>query len=112
MTFAVMTNLVTILFCAAVLVQSMRMMRSLKVVRREGLAEVAAVVDRVTGEARMVLQELKGALADCETSVRQMADGKAMVDELTVMIGIANASADHMTDAANAARRARMEDTH
>lgn len=106
MTFATLSNLATIMFCAAVLVQSVRMMRSLKAVRGEAFAQIATVVDRSTGEARLVLSELKTALAECEHGQRAIIDVRALIDELTVMVGIANASADHMAEMASAARRA------
>ena len=69
MNFSTVANIATIILCAAVLVQSVRMMRSLKAVR-----------------------------------------GGAIADELTVMVVIANASADRMADAADAARRQQAAD--
>ena len=105
MNFATVANLGTMILCAAVLVQSVRMMRSLKAVRGGAIVEVVTLLDRSTAEARMVLSELKAALHDCSASARALADGQAIADELTVMVGIANASADRMADVANAARR-------
>jgi hypothetical protein len=106
MNFATVANLGTMILCAAVLVQSVRMMRSLKAVR----GGFHRLVDRSTAEARMVLSELKTALGDCAGAARALAEGKAIADELTVMVGIANASADRMADAAHAARRQHAED--
>jgi hypothetical protein len=88
-----------------VLIQSVRMMRSLKVVQPSALAEMVTALDNSTREAQTVLAELRRTLADCSGTARVVADGKAICDELTVMIGIANASADRMADAAEAARR-------
>ncbi len=105
MNFSTVANIATIILCAAVLVQSVRMMRSLKAVRGGAIADVVAALDRSTGQARIVLSELRDALAECAHSARAVADGKAIADELTVMVGIANASADRMADAADAARR-------
>lgn len=105
MTFATIADLGTMILCAAVLVQSVRMIRSLRAVRGGAITEVVTLLDRSTTEARMVLSELKGALHDCSTSARALAEGQAIADELTVMVGIANASADRMADVANAARR-------
>ena len=110
MNFATLTNLVTIILCAAVLVQSVRMMKSLKVVQPSALAEMVGALDNSTAQARTVLAELRRALAECSGSARVLTDGKAICDELTVMVGIANASADRMADAAEAARRARADD--
>lgn len=74
------------------------------------IVEVVTLLDRSTAEARMVLSELKTALGDCAGAARALADGRAIADELTVMVGIANASADRMADAAHAARRQHAED--
>ena len=57
----------------------------------------------------MVLSELKTALADCAGSAQAVADARAIADELTVMVGIANASADRMAEAANAARHYQVD---
>jgi hypothetical protein len=110
MNFATVADLGTMILCAAVLVQSVRMMRSLKAVRGGAIVEVVTLLDRSTAEARMVLSELKTALGDCAGAAKALADGHAIADELTVMVGIANASADRMADAAHAARRQHAED--
>ncbi|TCP72407.1 DUF6468 domain-containing protein [Sphingomonas sp. PP-CE-1G-424] len=110
MNFSTVANIATIILCAAVLVQSVRMMRSLKAVRGGAIADVVEALDRSTGQARMVLSELRDALGECAHSARAVAEGKAIADELTVMIGIANASADRMADAADAARRQQTGD--
>jgi hypothetical protein len=81
------------------------MMRSLKAMQGGAMLEVVTALDRSTEEARAVLSELKVALASCASASRSLADGKAIADELTVMVGIANASADRMADAAANARR-------
>jgi hypothetical protein len=105
MTFATMADLGTMILCAAVLIQSVRMIRSLKAIRSGAITEVVALLDRSTGEARSVLSDLKVTLAHCSSTANALSEGQAITDELTVMIGIANASADRMADAANAARR-------
>lgn len=109
MNFATLANIATAILCAAVLVQSIRMMRSLKAVRGDAITEIIAALDHSTAEARGVLFELKAALADCGRHAKVVADGKAIADELTVMVGIANASADRMADAANEARRQQID---
>jgi len=105
MSFATVANLLTAILCAAVLVQSVRMMRSLKAVRGGAIREVVDALDRSTGQARLVLGELKQALAECGGAAQAVGDARAIADELTVMVGIANASADRMAEAANGARR-------
>ena len=104
LSFATIANLATIILCAAVLIQSVRMMRSLKVVQPSALAEMVAALDNSTREAQAVLADLRRTLAECSGTARVLTEGKAISDELTVMIGIADASADRMTEAANAAR--------
>lgn len=104
MSFATMADIATMILCAAVMVQSVRMMRALHRVRGDAVAEVVKALDQSTGHARVVLAELKNALVDCASHGKVLTQARAMVDELTVMIGIADASADRMTEAANAAR--------
>ncbi|HEX8484314.1 DUF6468 domain-containing protein [Sphingomonas sp.] len=109
MSFATLANIATAILCAAVLVQSVRMMRSLKAVRGDAIGEIIKALDHSTTQARGVLVELKAALGDCTRQSGTLAEAKAIADELTVMVGIANASADRMADAANAARRMHAE---
>jgi len=110
LSFATIANLATIILCAAVLIQSVRMMRSLKVVQPSALAEMVAALDNSTREAQAVLADLRRTLADCSGTARVLTEGKAISDELTVMIGIANASADRMADTAEAARRRQTDE--
>ncbi len=104
MSFATMADIATMILCAAVMVQSVRMMRALHRVRGDAVAEVVKALDQSTGHARAVLAELKTVLVDCASHGQVLTQARAMADELTVMIGIADASADRMTEAANAAR--------
>ncbi len=103
MTFAVMTNIVTMLFCLAVLVQSVRMMRSLKTVQDGALSTVIDTLDLATAQARQVLDEFKATLATCAASERIVREGQDMAEELSVMIGIADASAERLVKASSAA---------
>ena len=105
MTFATTINIVTMMFCLAVLVQSVRMMRSLQAVKDGGLGEVIEALDRSTAQAREVLSELKVALAQCVGSGRVVAEGKDLAEELGVMIGIANASAERLVEASSRANQ-------
>jgi len=102
--FAFLANVVTAILCVAVIVQSVRMMRSLKELRGGAILEVVQSLDRSTAQARQVLSELRVALADCGPAARTLNSGKAIADELSVMIGLADASADRLTSAADAAR--------
>lgn len=107
MTFATLANIATMLFCAAVLVQSVRMMRSLKALKEGALTDVVNALDKSTVHARAVLSELKTALGQCGGHARVVGEAKKMAEELGVMIGIANASADRLVEAAASANGAR-----
>lgn len=103
MSFAAMTNYVTVILCVAVLIQCTRMMRSLDAFRRLDLQGTAAMLDRSTGEARRVLGEIKTLLErEAGPKIAMLEEAKGVADELAVMIGIANASADRMLDAGRA----------
>ena len=106
MTFATLANIATMLFCAAVLIQSVRMMRSLKAVKDGALTDVVQALDKSTTHARAVLSELKVALGECANRTQVLGEAKDMAEELGVMIGIANASAERLVEVASAARSA------
>lgn len=111
MSFEILTSVATMIFCSAVLVQSVRMMRSLRAVKEGALSDVVGALDASTAQARIVLSELRQTLHDCAGSARTLANGKEIAEELSVMIGIANATAERLVDAAASAndRRAREE---
>lgn len=98
MTFATTINIVTIILCAAVLVQSARMMRGLAAFRSAELPETVAALTKATVDAGRVLSELKHALAETDPRLRIIGDARAVTDELSVMVGIANATADRLVD--------------
>jgi hypothetical protein len=102
MTFATVINIATMLFCLAVLVQSVRMMRSLKAVKEGALTQVVEALDKSTVHARAVLSELKMALGQCASHTHVLGEAKEMAEELGIMIGIANASAERLVEAAAA----------
>ncbi|MBB5713679.1 DUF6468 domain-containing protein [Sphingomonas aerophila] len=110
MNFAVITNILTMALCIAVLVQSVRMMRSLKAVKEGALTDVVTALDRSTVQARSVLSELKAALVECAGNARVLNEGKSMADELGVMIEIANNTAERLVQAAADANRASIAD--
>lgn len=110
MSFATLTNIATMLFCMAVLVQSVRMMRSLKTVRDGALTEVVEALDRSTNQARKVLSELREILrGDASTIARTVVEGRAMTDELAIMIGVADVTAERIVDAVATARPRRRQ---
>ena len=100
MSFSTVTNIMTMLFCTAVLVQSVRLMRCLKDVKGENFAEMVVALDTATSEARNVLADLRETLrVDCAANARVIASGTAMREELTVMAGIADAVAERIVEA-------------
>jgi|GEM_PF-2657185 len=106
MTFAVVCNIVTMILCIAVLIQSVRLMRAFDTVKGGALTDVVGALDTSTIEARRVLGKLTELLrGDLAVTARTISEGKAMIDELTVMTGIANAIAERIVDAASASNR-------
>lgn len=110
MSFQILTSVATMIFCSAVLVQSVRMMRSLRAVKDGALTEVVGALDASTAQARVVLSELRQTLHDCAGNARTLANGKEIAEELSVMIGIANATAERLVDVAGAANGARRNE--
>jgi hypothetical protein len=103
MTFAVAANIATMILCIAVLIQTVRLMRALDTVKSGALTDVVTALDRSTGEARRVLGKLTELLrGDVAVTSRTLGEGRAMIEELTVMTGIANAIAERIVDAAGA----------
>ncbi len=100
MTFAMLSNILTMMFCAAVLVQSVRMIRCLRAVKGVAFGTMVAALDASTAEARAVLADLRETLrVDCAANARVIATGTAMREELTVMAGIADAVAERIVEA-------------
>lgn len=110
MNFATLSNIATILFCIAVLVQTVRLMRCLELITSGALTEVIGALDTSTAEARRVLGRLTDLLrSDVATNARALDQGKSMLEELTVMTGIANAIAERIVDVAGASHRSNDE---
>ena len=102
MSFTAFTNIITILFCIAVLVQSVRMMRSLKQVRESQLDRTVGALDTATAKARSVLSELKDTLTtEGAANTRALGEAREVREELNVMVGIANAMAERLIEAAS-----------
>ncbi len=100
MTFATLTNIVTIMFCTAVLIQSVRMIRCLRAVKGEAFGSMVTALDASTAQARTVLADLRETLrTDCAANARVIASGTSMREELTVMAGIADAVAERIVEA-------------
>lgn len=104
MTFASVTNILLMLLCVGVLVQSVRLMRSVRAVRTGDLGDTVRHLDRATDQARDVLAELKRLLAtDGQSNARALAQAETLRDELSVMVGIGNAVAERIMAAAETA---------
>lgn len=114
MSFAILANALTMILCMAVLVQSVRMMRSLRTVKDGALTEVVTALEKATAGARSVLSEMKMTLStDCAQHARLVDQARGLRDELSDMIGIADASCERVVNAvglANALRAADAED--
>ena len=101
MGFATFINIITAIFCFAVLVQSLRMMRSLDAVKDAGAAlpQMIKGLDAATDQASKVLAELKETLStDGSANAHVLAQAIEIRDELSVMVGIANATADRLVE--------------
>ncbi len=106
MTFAGFTNLVVAAMCLAVILQSVRMIRNIRAVQTGDLGDTIKSLDRATAQARAVLAELKDVLlTDGAANARSIATGEILRDELSVMVGIGNAVADRIMEAASAGDR-------
>ncbi|MBW4330452.1 hypothetical protein KY084_06135 [Stakelama sp. CBK3Z-3] len=96
MTFTLIANIVTILLCGAVTVQSVRMIRSLNAVKRGDLSQVVSALDQATMQARIVMSELKGTLKRCSDSSDALMRAEAIAEELRMMTELADASAERL----------------
>lgn len=114
MSLAIVANALTMIFCMAVLVQSVRMMRSLRTVKDGALTQVVDALEKATGQARAVLSDMKATLGtDCAQHARLVEQARELRDELQVMTGIADGACERIVNAvslANALRMAEAED--
>ena len=110
MTFATFTNIILIILCCAVLVQSVRMMRSFQAVKNGGLKDMVSALEKATAQARLVLADMKETLrTDCAANARTVAQAEEIREELTVMVGIANAVAERILETVEANNRSGVE---
>lgn len=102
MSFTTFTNIITILFCLAVLVQSVRMMRSLRQVRNARLDDTVLALNTATAQAQTVLSGLRETLkTEGAATAGTISHAKELREELNMLIGIANAMAERLVDAAS-----------
>lgn len=100
MSFSVLVNLLTMLLCGAVTIQSLRMMRSLKALRQGDLGQMVAALDKASVTARIILCDLKGTLAQCGDRKADVGRAAALAEELSMMIELADARAERLATAA------------
>lgn len=112
MSLALFANALTIILCMAVLVQSVRMMRSLRSVKEGALTDMVGALDKATVQARAVLSDMKQTLGtDCAQHARLVERAQALRDELSDMIGIADASCERIVAAVSTANAAKAAAT-
>ena len=104
MTIATLINAVVIVLCLAVLVQGWRMDRRMRAFRESQLGESVAQLDRATGQAKLVLGQLKSLLAtDGLAHATAITSAENLRDELSVMVGIGNSVAERIVEAVSQA---------
>jgi hypothetical protein len=109
MSIALFANVLTIILCVAVLVQSMRMMRSLRAVKEGALTDVVKALDHATVQARSVLSDMKQTLGtDCARHARLVEQARDLRDELSDMIGIADSACERIVSAVSLANALRV----
>ncbi|WP_333572702.1 DUF6468 domain-containing protein [Sphingomonas sp.] len=109
MSIALFANVLTIILCVAVLVQSMRMMRSLRTVKEGALTDVVKALDNATVQARSVLSDMKATLGtDCARHARLVEQARDLRDELSDMIGIADSACERIVSAVSLANALRV----
>lgn len=102
---ALVANLIMAILSAAMLIQSVRLMRSFRQLRTSGLSEVIGAIDRATTEATAVLNELRTTLAEDINANRQLvAKAAELRDELEMMSEMGNATAERILGAVEASR--------
>lgn len=112
MTFVTVSNLVLVALCIAVIVQSLRMSKGIREIRSSSLNEGVEHLDAATARAQAVLLELKSVLAAASAAQnRAMANGEALREELSVVVGIGNAVAERIIEAAAAQNEKKAEET-
>jgi hypothetical protein len=111
MSFAILANALTMILCMAVLVQSVRMMRSLRTVKDGALTEVVTALEKATAGARSVLSEMKSTLStDCAQHARLVDQARGLRDELSDMIGIADAACERVVNTVSLANAVRSHE--
>lgn len=99
MSLALLANALTMIFCMAVLVQSVRMMKSLRTVKDGALTETVTALQNATAQARAVLSDMKHTLGtEAAQNARVVEQARALRDELSDMIGIADGACERIVN--------------
>jgi hypothetical protein len=99
MSLALLANALTMIFCMAVLVQSVRMMKSLRTVKDGALTETVTALQNATTQARAVLSDMKQTLGtEGAQNARVVEQARALRDELSDMIGIADSACERIVN--------------
>lgn len=100
MNVTIMSQLLLAILCVGVIVQTVRLMRRLRMVADGRLGEAVTALDTATREARNVLSGLRQALGgDGAAVAREVMAARELSEELRVMIGIADAMAERLSGA-------------
>ena len=100
MSFTLMSNALTALLCIGVIVQSVRMMQCLRLVSDGQLGTMVGALDRATSQASTVLAGLRSTLSiDGAALAQDVIAARELREELTVLIGIADAMAERLVKA-------------
>ena len=100
---AVGTSILTILFCAAVLVQSVRLDRALRAVQTAEHGRMVETLDEATRRAETAVRALRDLLAAEGSELqRQVGRSRELSDELSVMVGLADAAAERVATSMDA----------
>lgn len=111
MTFVTFSNAMVMLLCVAVIVQTLRVSKSIRDLRATSLNDSVTQLERATGQARAVLGELRTLLAnEAVAQSRGAAKSEVLRDELAVMVGIGNSVADRIMEAVAAQNDAKAEE--
>ncbi|MDQ4421114.1 DUF6468 domain-containing protein [Sphingobium sp. DEHP117] len=103
MTVGIMSQLLLAILCGGVIVQTVRLMRRLRMVADGQLGEAVTALDAATREARTVLSGLRQALGgDGAAVAREVMAARELSEELRMMIGIADAMAERLSGAGSA----------
>lgn len=110
MTPTLLVNSLLAILCVAVLVQSVRVQRSFQALKASGLPEMVGALDRSTADARAMLSQLTAALREeGKAGSGVLSDGRLVREELTVMVGIANAVAERLSAQVGQASAVRIQ---